>query len=77
MGAKERGLTKHYEAWIEEAKSRGEIPHDWKEPKRRTDPLSGDEIERMPKWLQEMGIRVGFLEYRCDRLIERQAAETR
>lgn len=33
-------------------------------------PLTAAEIERMPKWLRDMGLRVGFLTKRDGKLVE-------
>jgi hypothetical protein len=41
-------------------------------PPERVDrgPLSPDEISRMPSWLKQMGMRVGFLEKRGGQLVD-------
>lgn len=40
------------------------------EPRRPGPPLSADEIRAMPKWLRDVGIRVGFLRRDGDRLVD-------
>ena len=41
------------------------------EPKRLPEPpLGADEIAKMPRWLQDMGLRVGFLTHRDGRIVD-------
>jgi hypothetical protein len=39
-------------------------------PRLPPPPMTADEIERMPKWLRDMGLRVGFLKREDGRLVE-------
>ena len=39
-------------------------------PKEPQPPMTAQEIARMPKWIRDIGIRVGFLAYRDGKLVD-------
>jgi hypothetical protein len=39
-------------------------------PRLPAPPMSQEEIDRMPKWMKEMGLRVGFLKRDGNKLVE-------
>jgi hypothetical protein len=39
-------------------------------PRLPPPPMTADEIAKMPKWLRDMGLRVGFLKHEDGRLVE-------